>query len=148
MMIANIRTERGSSTPKQRQLLHQLKRRWGWTDDQLHDAIGAVSTKVLSAADASRCIRRLGGGELPNPPGRKPAPYQGRRQKTDATRMIAPGHEEQIERLLREHFGDLESGLAWLEKNFDVQCTRDLLTAKRAGEVIYVLKEMIARTNK
>ncbi|MCH7591460.1 MAG: HNH endonuclease [Planctomycetes bacterium] len=59
--------------------------------------------------------------------------------------MIAPDHEEQIERLLREHFGDLATGLAWLEKDFDAQSPRDLLTAKRAGEVIYVLKAMMER---
>ncbi len=144
-MVASLRTQPGSSTPGQRQRLHQIKRRLGWSDDQLHDAIGVNSTTQLSASQASECIRRLGGGELPHRPGEKPAPYKGKRKKTDATRMIAPDHEEQIERLLREHFGDVATGLAWLEKDFDAKRPRDLLTAKRAGEVIYVLKTMIER---
>ena len=59
--------------------------------------------------------------------------------------MIAPDHVEQIERLLREHFGDLPTGLARLEKDFDAKHPHDLLTAQRAGQVIRVLKDMIAR---
>ncbi len=122
-----------------------MKRRQGWSDDELHDAIGAASTTSLSSEEASECIRRLGGGPLPHAPGHKPAPYAGRPNRTAATRMIAPDHEEQIERLLREHFGDLDAGLVWLEKNFDAKRPRDLLTASRAGQVIHVLKDMIAR---
>lgn len=107
--------------------------------------IGAESTTLLSASEASACIRRLGGGDLPYPPGEKPAPFQGKRKRSDAIRMIAPDHEEQIERLLREYFGDLDAGLAWLAKDFDAQHPHDLLTAKRAGQVIRVLKDMIDR---
>lgn len=59
--------------------------------------------------------------------------------------MIAPDHEEQIERLLGEYFGDQASGLAWLNKDFDAPTPHDLLTAQRAGQVIHVLKEMIQR---
>jgi len=135
----------GSSTKRQRQVLHQLKRRHGWADDDLHRAIGRESTTLLSASEASACIQRIGGGDLPNPPGEKPAPFTGRRQRTDATRMIAPDHEEQVYRLLREHFGSEADGLAWLKKNFEADCPRDLLTAKRAGQVIRVLKDMIER---
>ena len=62
--------------------------------------------------------------------------------------MIAPDHVEQIERLLREYFGDLPTGLAWLERDFDAKHPRDLLTAQRAGQVIWVLKDMIARRHK
>ena len=143
--MAKLRTQPGSSTPKQRCRLHQLKRRHGWSDDQLHDAIGAESTTLLSAGQASSCIRRLGGGKLPNPPGQKPSPFKGKRKQTDATRMIMPDHTEQIERLLGEYFGDQTAGLAWLNKDFDAPTPRDLLTAKRAGQVIHVLKEMIQR---
>jgi len=125
--------------------LHQLKRRLAWTDDQLHDAIGASSTTKLSSAQASACITRLGGGTLLYPPGQKPAPFAGKRRWTDAVRAIAPDHEEQITRLLREYFDDDAAGLAWLEKDFDAQSPRDLLTAARAGQVIRVLKDMIAR---
>lgn len=126
--------------------LHQRKRCLGWTDEQLHDAIGASSTTLLSSAQASACIRRLGGGELPYPPGRKPTPFAGRRKRTDATQMIADGHIEQITRLLRLYFDDEPTaGLAWLGKDFDAQRPRELLTAKRAGRVIRVLKRMIER---
>lgn len=143
--MAHLATESGSSTPRQRQVLHQLKRRHGWTDDELHAAIGAESTTRLSASEASACIRRLGGGKLPYPPGQKPAPYAGQRKTTDATRMIAPDHEEQIARLMGEYFNDEAAGLAWLKKDFDADRPRDLLTAQRAGEVIHVLKDMIER---
>ena len=34
-------------------------------------------------------------------------------------RMITPDHEEQIDRLLLEHFSDRGKGWAWLDKNFD-----------------------------
>ena len=78
-------------------------------------------------------IRHLGGGDLPYPAGEKPAPYGGKRKTTDATRMIAPDHIEQIERLLRECFDDEAAGLAWLEKDFDAKHPRDLPTAQRAG---------------
>ncbi len=135
----------GSSTAKQRQVLHQVKRRRGWSDAELHDAIGAESTTELSAAQASACIRRLGKMELANPPGEKPAPFAGNRKRTTATRMIAPDHEEHIERWLIEYFGNLASGLAWLEKDFSAKSPHDLLTARRAGTVLYVLKNMIAR---
>lgn len=143
--MAKLNTAPGSSTPRQRQVLHQLKRRRRWSDDDLHDAIGAASTTLLSASRASECIGRLGGGRLPHPPGKKPAPYAGRRSKTAATRMIAPDHEEHIARLLRLHFGDEAAGSAWLAKNFDARTPRELLTARRAGQVIRVLKDMIAR---
>lgn len=59
--------------------------------------------------------------------------------------MIAADHVEQIDRLLSEHFGDIEAGRAWLKKDFDAETPRDLLTAKRAGQVIRVLKDMIER---
>ena len=82
--------------------------------------------------------------ELANPPGEKPRPYA-HKKTTDATRMIAPDHEEQITRLLGECFADPAAGLAWLERDFGAKTPRDLLTAKRAGQAIYVLKTMIAR---
>ena len=59
--------------------------------------------------------------------------------------MIQADHIEQIERLLAEYFGDKAAGRAWLEKDFDVKHPRDLLTAKAAGNLIRVLKDMIDR---
>lgn len=143
--MATLNTKPGSSTPGQRVRLHQRKRPLGWTDDQLHDAIGAGSTTLLSSAQASTCIERLGGGEIPYPPGRKPAPFAGTCKRTDATRMIAPGHIERITRLLHVCFDDAAAGLAWLVKDFEAKHPRDLLTAKRAGQVVRVLQRMIER---
>lgn len=145
--MASLRTQPGSSTPKQRQVLHQLKRRLGLSNDQLHDAIGANSTTMLSSVQASECIQRLGGGDLPNPPGKKPPPYEGKRKTTNATRMIAPDHIEQIERMMGVYFENDSAGIVWLNKNFDVDHPRGLLTAQRAGQVIFVLKGMIDRRN-
>ena len=140
-----LNSEPGSSTAKQRQILHQIKRRHGWSDDDLHDAIGAASTTVLSAAQASACIGRLGGMKLANPPGQKPSPYPYHSRASGAVRMVHADHIEQIERLLAEYFGDEAAGRAWLEKDFKVKHPKDLLTAKVAGNVIRVLKGMINR---
>jgi len=51
--MASLQTQPGTSTPKQRQRLPQLKHRHGWTDDDLHAAIGCQSATILSAAQAS-----------------------------------------------------------------------------------------------
>lgn len=59
--------------------------------------------------------------------------------------MIRPDHVEQIERLLGGSLDDEAAGLAWQHKNLDAGHLRDLLTAKRAGNVIHILKSMIAR---
>ena len=90
-------------------------------------------------------VRTSDAWAVPNSPGQKPSPYAGKRKSTDATRMIAPDHEEQIMRLLGEYFDSEIAGLAWLEKNFDARAPHDLLTAKQAGQVIRVLKDMIER---
>jgi len=145
MTMAALNTQPGTSTPKQRQRLHQLKRRLRWSDDDLHAAIGVDSTTKLSAAQASELIRQLGGGKLPHPPGQKPAPFEGKRKRTTAIRAIQPDHEEQIMRLLGERFEDEAAGLAWLRKNFKADRPRDLLTARRAAQVIHVLKTMLDR---
>ena len=73
--MAVLNPKPGTSTAKQRQVLHQIKRQHGWSDDELHAAIGVDSTTLLSSAQASACIRRLGDMELANPPGEKPRPY-------------------------------------------------------------------------
>jgi len=141
----------GSSTAKQRQLLHKIKRRLGFSDEQLHDAIGAASTKDLSAAAASAAIDRLGGFALPNEPGTKKSPYAGKKPSA-ATRMITDDHVDEILRLGLAYFPDHYALMAWLAKNFKIPFATDarayirqLGTAKRAGEVIRVLKEMNRR---
>ena len=143
--MASLNEQPGSSTSRQRCKLHSLKRRKRWTDDDLHVAIGADSTTKLSAKQASDAIARLGGGDLPNPPGQAPRAYT-TRATPGATRMITDAHVEQIHRLLNQRFprshGDK---LHWLKRNFKVTCARDLATAQRAGEVIRVLKDMAAR---
>jgi len=153
--MASLNTQSGSSTKLQRQALHRIKRIKGWSDAELHDAIGATSTTHLSARQASAAITRLSGVGLANPPGQKPSDYQGK--PGGATRMITVDQVAQINRLGGEYFGDVLDFLAWLTKNFKIQyrkptCVSDfdivvrkLATAKRASEVIMVLKGMIAR---
>ena len=87
----------------------------------------------------TRCTESLDLGFLVFSPGSMPTP------KKHATWMIAPDHEEQIERLLLVYFGNFDAGLAWLQKHFDAKRPHDLLTARQAGQVIQVLKDMIAR---
>ncbi len=142
--MASLRTAIGTSTPCQRKMLVLTARKQGISLDQLRDYVGG-SLRQLSAKEASDWINRLGGGELPHQPGRKPAPYAGRRRRTDAVRMICDDHVEQIERLMDEYFDSQGQSTAWLQKNFDANKPRDLLTAIRAGHVIRVLKDMLAR---
>lgn len=141
---AALRTRPGTSTPDQRRKIVVLGKRKGLDLAAIRDLAGG-RLHDLSSADASALIVRLGGGALPNPPGKKPAPYAGNRKTNDAVRMIAPGHVDQIERLLVEYFGSLDAGRAWLRKDFRANEPRELLTAQRAGQVIGVLKRMIER---
>ena len=142
--MAELNTRPGSSTPKQRSTLVIVGKRRGLELAKLRETVGG-SLRGLSAADASKWIEHFSGQQLPNPPGEKPSPYGNRPQRTAATRMIHPDHVEHIERLLVECFGDQAAGLAWLKKDFKARHPRDLLTAKRAGQVIRVLKGMIDR---
>ena len=140
--MAELRKQPGTSTPGQRQKLHMLKRRRKMSAEQFHDVLGVDSCTKLSSAEASDWIKRLGGGELANPPGKKPPAYKGKRG-TGATRMISPEQIEQIDRLAMEYFdGDTVRARRWLKTNFKVDETRELATAKRGGEVIAVLKGM------
>ena len=141
--MAALNTKPGSSTTAQRKRLIALGRSAGQSVDDLREIAGG-SLRQLSAAQASALITRLGGGDLPNEPGKAPRPYG--RRTTDATRMIHTDHVEQIERLLIECFDDPARGAAWLRKNFKVDEVRQLATAQRAGEVIATLKRMIQRT--
>lgn len=156
--MASLNIHHGSSTRLQRQALHRLKRRKGWSDAELHDAIGMASTTHLSARQASDAIKRLSGVDLPNPPGQQPSVYQG--SKPDGTvRMITADQIQHINRLGGEYFGDVVEFLAWLTKNFKIPwrqprtvadfdgVVRHLATAKRASQVIVVLKNMIYRRN-
>jgi len=140
-----LRDTPGSSTAKQRQMLHRLKRRHGMTDDDLHEAIGAASTTLLSARQASEAIERLSGRGLPNPPGCKPGSYASRRKPPGVTRLITADHVEQIMRMGLDCFGDRDIFLAWLSKDFKVGDPHQLGTAKRAAELIRVLKLMLSR---
>ncbi len=49
-------------------------------------------------------------------------------------------------RALGECFTNPAAGLAWLRKDFNGSTPWDLLMAKRAGQVVHVLKTMIARS--
>jgi len=126
-------------------LLHQLKRKRNWSDDELHAAVGVDSVTDLSAKEASQHIDRLGGGGLANPPGQKPSPYSGSKRQPGVTRMITNDHVTHIHRLLDVYFGNRDKAASWLSTNFDASHIRDLATAARAGQVIRVLREMIQR---
>lgn len=142
--MAALSRQPKTSTIQQRKAIIALGRKWDQSIDDLRQIAGG-SLRALSAQQASDLITRLGGGDLPNEPGRKPRPYG--RRTTDATRMIHQDHVEQIERLLRECFDDDKRGVAWLRKNFKVDEVRELATARRAGEVIATLKRMIERSH-
>ena len=154
--MATLNTQPGSSRPMQRCLLHQIKRRRKWTDEQFHDILGFDSTKDMSAAQASEAIRRLGGIELANPPGQKPGVYKSKRAGA-AIRKIHADHVQQIIRLGLDYFESTPALVGWLAKNFikipipptDVEglytLIDNLLTARRAGHVIMTLKRMCSR---
>ena len=123
-------------------------RHLGFSVDDVRGMVGG-SIKALSRRQASTIIEDLGGGPLPHPPGEAPRPKV-RPAPAGVTRMITPENIEQIARLLLEAFDSMEAAYAWLFKNWsnngvEVKHIRDLATAERAGHVIYVLKEMIAR---
>jgi len=145
--MTTLRTTPGSSTPKQRQRLVILGRRKGLDLNEIRKTVGG-SIKQLSAKGASEWIVRFGGGTLPNPPGKKPSVYKGKKPKPGVTRMITEDQIDQIKRLLFECFdGQSLRACEWLKKNFKVDLPVELATAKRAGEVIRVLKEMSSRGN-
>ena len=158
--MAQLNPKPGSSTKRQRYRLHQLKRDLGFTDDELHVIIGAASTTHLSAAQASEWITHFTGRGLPNPPGQKPSSYKGKRATPGVTRMITDDQVDQIVRLGVEYFGEVHLLISWLVKDFKLPAVeargarghravvRHLGTARRAGEVVRVLKLMIARRNK
>ena len=149
--MAKLSADPCSITQRQIAAIWSTARRHGLSSEQVHEAAGG-SLCTLSRAQASDLIDRLGGGGLPNPPGESPPPPK-RFGKSGVTRMITPEQIEQIERLLIAVFYDYRDdvivaksrGLTWLKKDFKVSRVRDLATAKRAGEVIRVLKEMQAR---
>ena len=62
--------------------------------------------------------------------------------------MITNDQVEQIDRLGGEFFVNSHVFVYWLTKNFKVDHVRQLATAERAGQVIRVLKEMLARRAK
>ena len=142
--MAKLSTNPGSITQRQITAIWSTARGRGLSSEQVHEAAGG-SLAALSRKQASDLIDRLGGGGLPNPPGEAPPPAR-HRAKPGVTRMITPEQIEQITGLLLDVFDDAEShAYAWLDKMFKVDSIRALATAKRAGEVIRVLKEMRAR---
>lgn len=142
---AGLSTKPGSSTTAQRGHLMRQASRGGYTLEQVRDLAGG-KLHDLSAAEASRLIQRLGGSELPNPPGQKPSPYKDKRRQPGVIRMITSDHVDQIMRLGFDAF-DLSTGrlLAWLRHDFNVDSIEGLATAERAGQVIRVLKQMLKR---
>lgn len=141
----------GSITPPQIQKLilagidRGLVRNSGKDLSGLREACGVRSLRQLSAADASMHIRRIAREELPNEPGK--APRTRKRSVPGILPMIDAALIQQIERLGVMHFGDDDHFRSWLEKNFKVRDARQLASARRAGEVINALKQMLDRTS-
>ncbi len=109
----------------------------------LREACGVISLKGLSRAAAHQCIKRISGEDLANEPGK--APRTRRRTAPGVLPMISAQLIQQIERLGLQHFGDEDHFRNWLEKTFKVRDVRQLASARSAGEVIHVLKEMLDR---
>ena len=142
---AALSTKPGSSTKLQHQTLAIVARRAGLDIHEVRKMVGG-SLRRLSVAKCSAWIERLGGGKLPNPPGRKPGAYAGKKREPGVIRIIHPEHIEEIRRLGLWIFAPSAARFyAWLYKNFKVNSIEDLATAERAGQVIRVLKGMLKR---
>ena len=161
---AGLSTQHGSVTTAQIKRLHQLGIPRGFTHEDLRALAEVESLKDLSSAAASDLIRQLGGGELKHAPGQAPAPSRAKGRTRGTIRLITEAQLQQIERLGKEVFTGANGGngesspvsvlsvpscsdvfMAWLKKDFKVETIRDLATAERGGQVIAVLKEMLAR---
>lgn len=148
--INNINSKPGSITRYQLQKLILTGKERGLvrgTDlSGLREACGTVSLRGLSRLEASQCIARISGQSLPHAPGK--APRTRRRSLPGILPMIDAALIQQIERLGLQHFGDEDHFRNWLEKNFKVRDVRQLASARSAGEVIHVLKQMLDRSTK
>jgi len=154
--MAELNTKPFSSSKRQHQTLVIAGRRQGLELSEIRKFVGG-SLRRLPAKQCSDFIERFSGRGLANPPGQKPGPYAGKKRTPGATRMITADQVDQIERLSWGYFPDSTAFITWLAKTFKVphvQVTnldetraaiRQLATSKRAGEVIRVLKTMIAR---
>ena len=135
-------TAPNSSTTAQRKLLVSLGRQHGLDVDGVRDLAGG-KLHDLSSSAADALIKRLSDRDLPLPEDAVPACRP--RVAEGVTRMISPEQGEQIERLMAEYFKTSQDSFAWLKRMFKVDRVRDLATAKRASQVIVVLKGMINR---
>jgi hypothetical protein len=157
--MAELNSKPGSSTAKQHQALAIAGKGRGLSLAEIRKAVGG-SLRKLSAAEASRWIEHFSGQGLPNPPGQKPSAYKGKRPAPGTVRMMTEDQIDQIMRLGVDYFAEVHLLIAWLVKDFKVPdlaargarghraIVRQLGTAKRAGQVIRVLKLMIARRNR
>ena len=169
---ASLCDQPGTVTTAQIKRLHQLGIPRGFSHEDLRALAEVESLKDLSSAAASDLIRQLGGGELKHAPGQSPPPSREKGRQRGTIRLITEAQLQQIERLGEEYFaqagtqghgdtgtqaaGSRSSSLrpsvppslafiAWLKKDFKVATIRDLATAERGGQVIAVLKDMVAR---
>lgn len=166
--MAELSTKPGSSSKKAHTALVCAARARGFTVHDVRKVVGGSICK-LSAAECSEWIKRYSGRDLPNPPGKKPGVYKGKKKTPGTVRMITDDQVEQIHRLGLEHFSDAcgypyaQDFAFWLARDFklEIHWARDkpteaelkdqirrLATAKRGGQVIAVLKEMHNRRNR
>lgn len=143
--MPNLRTEAGSSTPKQRKTIGATARRIGLTIAEVRDWYHVQSLCDLSSAQASECIQRLGGGELPRPPGTGSRPSA--RAVRGSRRMITEAQVREIDKLLDDYFNDgidaRRKKTAWLQKIYRVDQVRDIGTSQAANRCIWSLRRMI-----
>lgn len=154
--MATLNTTPRSSSKKQHQKLVLAGLDRGFDLAAIRKAVGGSICK-LSTAECSDWIKHYSGDDLPNPPGEKPSVYRRKRCSDGAVRMITDDLVEQIDRLGWAYFSDVGKFENWLTKNFAmpfaagpgrIRVIRSLGTAKRATEVIVVLKRMLARREK
>lgn len=143
--MASLRSAPGTSTPKQRQRIGIDARRLGFDLAEVRDWFHVESLKDLSSAQASECIQRLGGGDLPRLPGTGSRPSA--RAARGSTRIITREQIAEIKRLLNDYFNDgldvVRKKSAWLRKVYGVEQVRDIGTSQAANRCIWALRRMI-----
>lgn len=143
--MPSLRTAPGTSTAKQRQRIGIDARRLGFDLAEVRAWFSVDSLTELSSAQASECIKRMDGGDLPRPPGTGSRPPA--RAARGSTRIITREQISEIKRLLDDYFNDgldmARKQSAWLRKIYGVEQVRDIGTSQAANRCIWALQRMI-----